>query len=191
MGEDTKKPDPQSTTTPSSHEQQPKKEATTQAGPPDPATKTTAQKKDDEATPTTPPQQAATTPPDPSQSPSNDSTTTPPPTPPQPPNDDTKQGEDKGKSWVDVIKDSVTILGGSTVVIAALFVFVGRIYAEGYFNALSIPISSISFSEGDYSEIGFFILIPVIIVITLLMSVIEFLKIAVNMIYVCFRKLAQ
>ena len=180
MGEDTKKSDPQSTN-PSSQEQQQKKEETIESKPPALAADTAAQKKDGETTPPTPPQQTITTPPPtPPNPPNNSPTAAPPPDPSQPPNDDTKQGADQGKSWVDVIKDSVTILGGLTVIIVALFVFLGRRFIEGYFSVLNIPISAVNFSTWSYGETGlvyiiapigvFIILSPIIVFIFLFIS---------------------
>ena len=178
MGEDTKKPDPQSTTTPSSQEQQQKKEETIQDSPTAPATETAAQKKDEtdilqtllQQTSPPPPSKdskvrsndSAASPPTPPDPPNNSPTSASPPDAPQPPSDDVKQGEDQGKSWVDVIKDSVTILGGVTIIITAIFIFLGRMRAEGYFNALSIPVSTVNFPTWDYGAHGFLNLVGLI-----------------------------
>jgi hypothetical protein len=50
------------------------------------------------------------------------------------------------------IQSAVTILGGLTGIVVAIFWISGRSYMKGYFSAMNIPSSQISFSIWEYAE---------------------------------------
>jgi len=54
---------------------------------------------------------------------------------------------------------AITILGGLTGLIVAILWQAGRFYTAGYFSAMNIPSSQISFSTWEYAEVSWFRLI--------------------------------
>ena len=57
------------------------------------------------------------------------------------------------------IQEAITVLGGLTGIIVAIFWIAGRFYAAGYYGAMNIPSYQINFSIWEYAELSWLRLI--------------------------------
>ena len=58
-----------------------------------------------------------------------------------------KEPEAKASSWLVNLRDLVAILGGTTVIVAALLWYFGRRYSLGYVSAMNIPTNQVNFTS--------------------------------------------